>query len=137
MNVFVIIYYTLLLGGSCLAAFYNKRSAFLLLFSLTLISFILGIVGGVGALRIVATCAGLLALSAMVSYAFREFLVAIAPTNLAKELRTAPRRSTHWRTNSSTWSAPTPHRSRLGSTGRSRLRRWPLLPPPPPQKRCR
>ncbi|WP_294608817.1 ABC transporter permease [uncultured Roseovarius sp.] len=90
MNVFVIIYYTLLLGGSCLAAFYNKRSAFLLLFSLTLISFILGIVGGVGALRVVATCAGLLALSAMVAYAFREFLVAIAPTNLAKELRTAP-----------------------------------------------
>ncbi len=90
MNVFVIIYYFLLLGGSCLAAFYNKRSAFLLLFSLTLVSFILGIVGGVSALRGVAICAGLLALSAMVSYAFREFLVAIAPTNLAKELRTAP-----------------------------------------------
>ena len=90
MSVFVIAYYTLLLGASCLAAYFNKRSAFLLLFSLTLVSFVLGIIGGVSALRIVAILAGLLALSAMVSYAFREFLVAIASKNLAKELRTAP-----------------------------------------------
>ena len=90
MSVFVIIYYTLLLGASCLAAWFNKRSAFLLLFSLTLVSFVLGIVGGVGALRAVAIAAGLLALAAMVSYAFREFLIAIASHNMAKELRTAP-----------------------------------------------
>ncbi|PKQ13058.1 MAG: ABC transporter permease [Alphaproteobacteria bacterium HGW-Alphaproteobacteria-1] len=90
MSVFVIIYYTLLLGASCLAAYFNKRSAFLLLFSLTLVSFVLGIVGGVGALRAVAIAAGLLALAAMVSYAFREFLIAIASHNMAKELRTAP-----------------------------------------------
>ncbi|EAQ23616.1 ABC transporter permease [Roseovarius sp. 217] len=90
MSAFVIIYYTLLLGASCLAAYFNKRSAFLLLFSLTLVSFILGIIGGVSALRIVAILAGLLGLSAMVSYAFREFLIAIASHNLAKELRTAP-----------------------------------------------
>ncbi|KGM89720.1 ABC-type dipeptide/oligopeptide/nickel transport system, permease component [Roseovarius mucosus DSM 17069] len=90
MSLFVIAYYTLLLGASCLAAYFNKRSAFLLLFSLTLVSFVLGIIGGVSALRIVAILAGLLALSAMVSYAFREFLIAIASRNLAKELRTAP-----------------------------------------------
>lgn len=90
MSAFVIIYYFLLLGSSCLAAYYNKRSAFLLLFSLTLVSFIAGIVGGVGALRAIAIAAGLLALAAMVSYAFREFLIAIASTNMAKELRTAP-----------------------------------------------
>ena len=90
MSVFVIIYYTLLLGASCLAAYFNKRSAFLLIFSLTLVSFILGIVGGPGALRGVAIAAGLLALAAMVSYAFREFLIVIASTNMAKELRTAP-----------------------------------------------
>ena len=90
MSLFVIAYYTLLLGASCLAAYFNKRSAFLLLFSLTLVSFVLGIIGGVSALRIVATLAGLLALSAMVSYAFREFLIAMASKNLAKELRTAP-----------------------------------------------
>ncbi|MEI4233029.1 ABC transporter permease [Roseovarius sp. D22-M7] len=90
MSTFVIIYYFLLLGASCLAAYYNKRAPFLLLFSLTLVSFIVGIVGGVGALRMIAIAAGLLALAAMVSYAFREFLIAIASHNLAKELRTAP-----------------------------------------------
>ncbi|MFO7758670.1 MAG: ABC transporter permease [Roseovarius sp.] len=90
MNAFVIIYYFLLLGGSCLAAYYNKRVPFLLLFSLTLVSFVLGLVGGVPALRVVAIAAGLLALAAMVSYAFREFLIAIASHNMAKELRTAP-----------------------------------------------
>ncbi|WP_104017187.1 ABC transporter permease [Roseovarius nitratireducens] len=90
MSVFVIIYYTLLLGASCLAAYFNKRSAFLLLFSLTLVSFVLGIVGGVPALKFVAVSAGLLAMAAMVSYGFREFLVAISSVNMAKELRTAP-----------------------------------------------
>ena len=90
MSAFVIIYYFLLLGGSCLAAYYNKRSAFLLLFSLTLVSFVVGIVGGVASLRMIAIAAGLLALAAMVSYAFREFLIAIASHNMAKELRTAP-----------------------------------------------
>src|SRR6056297_1933475 len=90
MSVFVIIYYTLLLGASCLAAYFNKRSAFLLLFSLTLVSFVVGIVGGVASLRMIAIAAGLLALAAMVSYAFREFLIAIASHNMAKELRTAP-----------------------------------------------
>src|SRR6056297_4288508 len=90
MRVFVIIYYTLLLGGSRLAAYYNKRSAFLLLFSLTLVSFVLGIIGGVPALKFVAITAGLLAMAAMVSYGFREFLIAISSVEMAKELRTAP-----------------------------------------------
>lgn len=90
MSVFVILYYTALLAASCLAAYFHKRAAFLLLFSLTLVSFVLGIVGGVPALRFVAVSAGLLALSAMAAYAFREFLIAIASPAVAKELRTAP-----------------------------------------------
>ncbi|VAW05595.1 ABC transporter, permease protein 2 (cluster 5, nickel/peptides/opines) [hydrothermal vent metagenome] len=90
MSLFVIGYYTLILAASCLAAYFNKRSAFLLLFSLTLVSFILGIIGGVGALKIVVISAGAIGLSAMVSYAFREFLIILAPLEVAKELRTAP-----------------------------------------------
>ncbi len=90
MSLFVIGYYTLILAASCLAAYFNKRSAFLLLFSLTLVSFVLGIIGGVGALKFVVVVAGLIALSAMVSYAFREFLITLSPTGVAKELRTAP-----------------------------------------------
>lgn len=90
MSVFVILYFACLIIASCLAAFYDKRGPFILLFSLTLISFILGIVGGTGALRFVATAAGALAFAAGVSYCFREFLVLLVPTNLGKELKTAP-----------------------------------------------
>jgi len=46
MNYFIIGFYALLIGASSLAAFYQKRTPFLLLFSLTLVSFIMGIVGG-------------------------------------------------------------------------------------------
>lgn len=90
MSYFVVLYYALLIGASCLAAFYKKREAFLLLFSLTLVSFVMGIVGGVSALTAVSIGAGLLAFAAGTSYAFREFLIIIAPTEVAKELRTAP-----------------------------------------------
>ena len=90
MNEFVIGYYALLIGASCLAAYYDKRQVFLLLFSLTLVSFVMGIVGGPGALWAVTIAAGLLALAAGTSYAFREFLVIIAPTETSKELKTAP-----------------------------------------------
>ncbi|WP_113912298.1 ABC transporter permease [Roseovarius dicentrarchi] len=90
MGIFVIAYYSLLLIASCLAAFYNQRSAFLLLFSLTLVSFIVGIIGGADALKFIAIAAGVIALAAMVSYAFREFLILIVSREVAKELRTAP-----------------------------------------------
>lgn len=90
MSAFVIIYYALLLGVSCLAAYFNQRSIFLVAFTLTLVSFVLGIIGGVPALRFVAIAAALLGAAAMISFAFREFLVVIAPKDLAKELRTAP-----------------------------------------------
>lgn len=90
MSIFVLSYYSLLLIASCLAAFYNQRSAFLLLFSLTLVSFIVGIIGGADALRIIAIGAGVIALAAMISYAFREFLILIVSREMAKELRTAP-----------------------------------------------
>ncbi len=90
MSIFVIAYYSLLLIASCLAAFYNQRSAFLLIFSLTLVSFIVGIIGGSDALKMIAAIAAAIALAAMVSYAFREFLIIIASKEMAKELRTAP-----------------------------------------------
>ncbi|ANK82416.1 MAG: ABC transporter permease [Rhizobiales bacterium NRL2] len=90
MNYFVIGYYALLIGASCGAAYYKQRSAFLLLFSLTLASFVMGIVGGESALWTVTIGAGLLALAAGTSYAFREFLIIIAGPETAKMLRTAP-----------------------------------------------
>ncbi|MEM8774008.1 MAG: ABC transporter permease [Pseudomonadota bacterium] len=87
---FAIIYFTVILGSSCVAAYFNQRSAFLLLFSLTLVSFVLGIVGGQSALQFVAISAAVLGAAAAVSYAFREFLIALASDDMAKELRTAP-----------------------------------------------
>lgn len=87
---FVVIYFALLIAASCGAAYWNQRGPFLLLFSLTLVSFVLGVVGGEGALRFVATGAAALAFAAGVSYAFREFLVAVTPYNLSREIKTAP-----------------------------------------------
>jgi len=90
MNFFVIGYYALLVGASCVAAYYQSRSAFLLLFSLTLVSFIVGIVGGESALWTITVVAGLIAFSAGTAYAFREFLVIVCPTELSKAVKTAP-----------------------------------------------
>ena len=90
MNEFVIGYYAFLIGASCLAAYYKQRSVFLLLFSLTLVSFVVGIIGGEPALWTITVAAAALARAAGTSYAFREFLVIIAPTETAKALRTAP-----------------------------------------------
>ncbi len=90
MSYFVIGYYALLIGASCLAAYYGLRNVFLLVFSLTLTSFIVGFVGGEDALWAITVCAGVLALAGGTSYAFREFLIVIGPTEFAKAMRTAP-----------------------------------------------
>lgn len=90
MNTFIIGYYALMIGASCLAAYFKKREAFLLIFSLTLASFVIGIVGGEKALWTLTVLAGMLALASGTSYAFKEFLVALLPDNGAKVMRTAP-----------------------------------------------
>jgi len=90
MNYFIIGFYALLIGLSSLAAYYQKRTPFLLLFSLTLISFVMGIVGGESMLWAVTIGAGILVFSAGISYTFREFLVLLLPANGAKAMRTAP-----------------------------------------------
>ena len=90
MSFFVIGYYSSLIGASSLAAFFNKRDVFILLFSLTLFSFVVGIVGGTGALQFIAGCAALLALIVGVSYSFREFLTIILRGEMGSIIRTAP-----------------------------------------------
>ena len=90
MNTFIIGYYALLIGASCLAAYFGKRQVFLLIFTLTLASFLIGIIGGEKALWTVTVLAGMLALAAGTSYAFREFIVMMLPEKGAREMRTAP-----------------------------------------------
>lgn len=90
MNTFIVGYYALMIGASCLAAYFGKRQVFVLLFTLTLASFLVGIIGGEKALWTVTVLAGMLALAAGTSYAFREFLVILLPENGARMMRTAP-----------------------------------------------
>jgi len=90
MNYFVIGYYALLIGAACAASYFQKREAFLLLFSLTLASFVMGIVGGEPALWAVTVGAGILALAGGVAYSFREFLSIVLPREPAKAIRAAP-----------------------------------------------
>jgi peptide/nickel transport system permease protein len=90
MSLFVLSYYALLIGASCLAAYLKQRAVFLLLFSLTLASFLMGILGGVSALWTVTIAAAAIALAAGTAYAWREFLVVVAPRELSKDLKTAP-----------------------------------------------
>ena len=90
MDYFVIGYYALLIGASCLAAYLNNRPAFLLLFSLTLASFVMGIVGGQSALWAVTVGAGLIALAGGTAYAWREFLGTITSGETEKMFRSAP-----------------------------------------------
>ncbi len=90
MSYFVLGYFGLLVIASCLAAYFQKRGVFQLLFSLTLISFILGIVAGTDALRAVAVSAAALGFAGGVAYCFREFVAMLLPRDLARELQTAP-----------------------------------------------
>ena len=90
MSYFVLGYFAILIVASCLAAYFQKRGIFQLLFSLTLISFILGIVGGTGALRTVAVSAAALGFAGGIAYSFREFVAMLLPRDLARELQTAP-----------------------------------------------
>ncbi len=90
MSTFVIGYYALLIGASCLAAYYRVQGTFLTLFSLTLVSFIVGIVGGVDALWNITVCVAAIALAAGVAYSLREFLVIVCPRDLSRAFRTAP-----------------------------------------------
>ncbi len=90
MSMFVLAYYGTLIIASVILAYMEKRSWFMMVFSLTLISLVVGIVGGVPALRIIVGFVTLLAFAAGMSYAFKEFLVQITSPDLSKELRTAP-----------------------------------------------
>ena len=90
MSTFAIVYYTLMIGASCVAAYYHRRDAFMVLFSLTLASFLMGLLGGEVWLRYVAIAIGILFASAGLAYSFREFLVQTLPRELAKVMRSAP-----------------------------------------------
>ena len=90
MSTFAIVFYTLMIAASCLAAYYHRREAFLVLFSLTLASFLMGLLGGESWLRNIAIAIGLFFACAGLAYSFREFLVQTLPRETAKTMRNAP-----------------------------------------------
>ena len=90
MSTFAIVFCTLMIGASCVAAFYHRRDAFMVLFSLTLASFLMGLLGGEVWLRYVAIAIGLFFAAAGLAYSFREFLVQTLPRDVAKVMRNAP-----------------------------------------------
>jgi peptide/nickel transport system permease protein len=90
MSTFILGTYAALVGASCLAAYFEKRQAFVLLFSLTLVSLLAGAVGGEAAVRAIVTAASALAFAAGIAYCFREFLVVLSWGETEKALRTAP-----------------------------------------------
>ena len=90
MSTFAIVFYTLMIAASCLAAYYSRRDAFMVLFSLTLISFLMGLLGGEVWLRYIAIAIGLLYACGGLAYSFREFLVQTLPRDIAKVMRNAP-----------------------------------------------
>ena len=90
MSTFAIVFYTLMIAASCLAAYYHRRDAFMVLFSLTLASFLMGLLGGEQWLRYIAVAIGLLYACGGLAYSFREFLVQTLPRDIAKVMRNAP-----------------------------------------------
>ena len=90
MSPFVVGYYALLIGAACVAAYFKNRTAFLLLFSLMLASFVVGLVGGEKALWTITVVAGLIAASAGIAFTFREFLTISLKGEAQKAIKSAP-----------------------------------------------
>ena len=90
MTTFTIIYFVLLIAGTATAAYFKNTTALLLLFSLLMVSFLAGLLGGTNVLIGFTIAAALLAAAAGVSYSFRETLIAVLPPDGAKLMRTAP-----------------------------------------------
>jgi len=90
MIYFVVAYFAFLIVASCVAAYYRQRSALLVLFTLTCISLIAGLLGGASVLVNITIVFGLLAAATGLAYSFREAMIQILPREGAKLMRTAP-----------------------------------------------
>ncbi len=90
MNKFVILYFSCLIAASSALAYFKNRTPFLVMFSLTMASVIIGILWGVTGLKVIGVFAGLLAAAAGIAFCFREFLAYLIPGEMGKVLHTAP-----------------------------------------------
>lgn len=90
MTAFLIAYFFVLIGTSCAAAYYKSSTALFLLFGLTCVSLVGGLLGGSGLLVTITVIAGLFAAAAGLAYSFKETLILTLPREGAKLMRSAP-----------------------------------------------
>jgi len=90
VSVYILGYFALLIAASCLAALFGQRRLLVMIFSFAIVSMLVMVLGGNPSLLLLLKVSGILALAVGVSYAFREFLVAILPENGSKLMRSAP-----------------------------------------------
>ncbi len=90
MSPFVFGYFTILIGLSSLAAYFGRRDAFGVLFTVTLLSMIFGLLWGQTAF-IGVTVIFIVIIAAMgLGYCFREYMVMLLPDNAARFMKSAP-----------------------------------------------
>ena len=90
MNKFIVLYFSSLIASSSALAYFKQRTAFLLLFSFTMVSLLIGILWGESGLRLVGMFTAVMAAASGVGYCFREFLGYLVPGELGKIFATAP-----------------------------------------------
>ena len=90
MNKFIVLYFSSLIASSSALAYFKQRTAFLLLFSFTMVSLLIGILWGESGLRLIGMFTAVLAAASGVGYCFREFLGYLVPGELGKIFATAP-----------------------------------------------
>jgi peptide/nickel transport system permease protein len=90
MSLLVVGYFALLIAGSSLAAYFKRREAFGVLFTVTLASMLFGLLWGQTAFWTVAIMAILLAAAGGLGYCFREYMVMLLPDKAGRFMKSAP-----------------------------------------------
>ncbi len=90
MPVFVAAYFVVLIAASSVAAFAKQRDAFGVLFTVTLLSIVMGLLWGQVALIGVSVIFACLLGAGALGYCFREYMVMILPDNAARFMKSAP-----------------------------------------------
>ena len=90
MSLFVFSYFALLVAGSSVAAYYERREVFAVLFTVTLASLLFGLLWGPVAFWTITAIFVVFVAAAGFGYCFREYMVLILPENSARFMKSAP-----------------------------------------------
>jgi peptide/nickel transport system permease protein len=90
MSLFVFGYFALLIAGSSLAAYYERREAFAALFTVTLASMLFGLLWGQVAFWTVTVIFICIFAAGGLGYCFRAYMVMMLPDRAARFMKSAP-----------------------------------------------